>query len=135
MNKIIVTGRLVNDVDLKVSEKGVMFFNNSIAVKRDYKNQEGNYDSDFFNIVAFNSTAKYLGDYASKGDYILIEGTLGTRNYVNREGNKVYVTEISVQRSEILKKVNKTTQEETNVVVEDTTAIDFNDIDPADLPF
>lgn len=102
MNKVIELGRSVSDVELKQTSSGTSAVEFRIAVKRTYKNAEGKYDSDFFNCVAFNKTAERISKYVKQGDLIAIEGKLQTRNYTNREGNKVYVTEIVVENVEFL---------------------------------
>lgn len=139
-NKVVLTGNLTKEVELRVSEKGTMFFNNTIAVRKDFKNAQGEYDSDFINIVAFGNTAKYLGDYANKGDKIFVLGSIGTRNYTNKEGNKVYITEVNVESAEILRKSTKGMQTqpasvETAPTVDIGTEYDITDDEKFDLPF
>ena len=114
MNKVIEIGRSVSDVELKQTSSGTSVVEFRIAVKRTYKNAEGKYDSDFFNCVAFNKTAERIGKYVKQGDLIAIEGKLQTRNYTNREGRKVYITEIAVENVEFIqsKKQDDSTPEE-----------------------
>ena len=114
MNKVIEIGRSVSNVELKQTSSGTSAVEFSIAVKRTFKNANGQYDSDFFNCIAFNKTAELIGKYVKKGDMIGIEGKLQTRNYTNREGKKVYVTEIVVEQVEFLqsKKQDEPTFEE-----------------------
>lgn len=102
MNKVIEIGRSVSNVELKQTSSGTSAVEFSIAVKRTFKNANGQYESDFFNCIAFNKTAELIGKYVKKGDMIAIEGKLQTRNYTNREGKKVYVTEIVVEQVEFL---------------------------------
>jgi single-strand DNA-binding protein len=87
---------------LKQTSSGTSAVEFRIAVKRTYKNAEGKYDSDFFSCVAFNKTAELIGKYVKQGDMIGITGKLQTRNYTNREGKKVYKTEIVVEEVEFL---------------------------------
>lgn len=102
MNKVTEIGRATADVELKQTSTGTSAVEFRIAVKRTYKNAEGKYDSDFFSCVAFNKTAELIGKYVKQGDLIAISGKLQTRNYTNREGRKVYVTEIVVEDVEFL---------------------------------
>lgn len=74
----------------------------SLAVQRDYKNRSGEYDTDFFRCVAYQSSADYLGKYAKKGDMLAVSGALRQNTYENREGKKVSSVEISVSSVQIL---------------------------------
>lgn len=98
MNKIIITGRSTKDVELKVTPSGTNVATFSVAVKRAFKDNE----SDFFECVAYGKTAELVSKYIKKGDLFGIEGRLQTRNYTNKEGRKVYVTEIIVENVEFL---------------------------------
>mgnify|MGYP000843717785 FL=1 len=93
-NRVILSGNLVKDVEVKVTEgessKHVANF--SVAVQRP---QSKDAVADFINCVAWGQPADYLGSYGKKGSHITIEGELRTRNY-ERDGQKVYVTEIYV---------------------------------------
>lgn len=132
MNKVIEIGRSVKNVELKQTSSGTSAVEFSIAVKRTYKNANGQYDSDFFNCVAFGKTAELIGKYVKQGDLIAIDGKLQTRNYTNREGKKVYVTEIVVENVEFLqskKQDGQTPQIETD-------PFHFEEVDPEEgLPF
>lgn len=80
----------------------------SLAVQRDYKNAEGEYDTDFINLVAFSSNADFLLKYADKGDEILVDTTCRPRSYENTDGRKMYVVEFVIEGSKILRRANKT---------------------------
>lgn len=112
MNLVALTGRLVKDVEVKISANGTAVFGNTLAVQREYKNAEGEYESDFVNIVAFSNTAKFLADYSKKGDKISVAGRIQTRNYDGQDGKKVYVTEVVADRVEILTPKKEETKEE-----------------------
>lgn len=135
MNKVIEIGRATADVELKQTSSGTSAVEFRIAVKRTYKNAEGKYDSDFFNCVAFNKTAELIGKYVKQGDLIAIDGKLQTRNYTNREGKKVYVTEIVVEQVEFLQ--SKKSDGQAPSFEGDSFEIPkFEEVDPEeDLPF
>ena len=97
MNKVILIGRITKNIELKSTPNGKEVADFSIAVKRNYKNQNGEYEADFINCISFGKTAELLGKYTKKGDQIAIEGRINTRNYENKEGKKVYITEILVE--------------------------------------
>lgn len=102
MNKVIIIGRNTRDIELKQTLSGSSAIEFSIAVKRAFKNANGEVESDFFNCISYGKLAETISRYVKKGDQIGIEGRLQTRNYTNREGNKVYVTEIIVENCEFL---------------------------------
>ena len=102
MNKVVLIGRNVKDVELKQTSTGTPVAEFSIAVKRTFKSASGEYESDFFNCVAFKTTAELISKYVKKGDMVGVEGKLQTRNYTNKEGRKIYITEIIVEGVEFL---------------------------------
>lgn len=102
MNKIILTGRLTRDPELRKTTSGVAVTQFSLAVNRDFKNQEGEYEADFINCVAYRNLAETITKYVKKGDKLGVDGRLQIRNYDNSEGNKVYVSEVIVNGIEFL---------------------------------
>lgn len=102
MNKTILIGRNTKDIEQKQTTNGSTVVEFSIAVKRAFKNANGEYESDFFNCVAFSKLAETISKYVKKGDMVGVEGRLQTRNYTNKEGKKVYVTEIIVENVDFL---------------------------------
>lgn len=102
MNKVIIIGRNIRDIELKQTTSGISVAELSVAVKRPFKNANGENESDFFNCIGYSKLAETISRYVKRGDLIGIEGRLQTRNYTNREGNKVYVTEIIIESCEFL---------------------------------
>ncbi len=102
MNKVIEIGRSTKAVELKQTTSGTSVAELSIAVKREFKNASGEYESDFFNCIAYGKLAETISVYVKKGDMIGVVGRLQTRNYTNKEGRKIYVTEIIVETVEFL---------------------------------
>ena len=102
MNKIVLSGNLVKEIDLRSTGNGTSVVQNTIAVRNDYKNAKGENDSEFINIVAWKQTAEYLSKYASKGSKVLVEGRLRNRSYEKQDGTKGYVTEVIVEKVELL---------------------------------
>ena len=135
MNKIILIGRVTKDIELKTTTSGKSVISFTLAVNRDYKNAEGKYDADFINCVAFGQQAETISKYVNKGDKFGVTGKLATRNY-EKNGSKVYVTEVNVDGFEFLEsKKDKPT--ETGCYSNDNTD-DFEEIsgvDEEDLPF
>lgn len=101
MNKVILVGRIVKDpvVNENGGTKTAKF---SIAVQRDFKNKDGKYEADFPNCTAFGKTADLISTYFHKGSQIGIDGRISTGSYTNKEGNKVYTTEVLVKSVEFI---------------------------------
>ena len=137
MNKVIMTGRTTADVELKQTASGVPVAAFSIAVKRTFKNANGETESDFFNCVAYRNTAELISKYVGKGDLIAVDGRLQTRNYTNKESRKIYVTEIIVENVEFLQnKKDKQEQTEDRYDADPFAGAEFTAVDPdEDLPF
>lgn len=102
MNKIILIGRLVKEPELRQMPNGDSVLANTIAVNRDYTNQNGEREADFINFVAYRKTAELIAQYIHKGDGFGIEGALQTRSYEAQDGTKRYVTEVKVDKLEFL---------------------------------
>lgn len=96
MNKVCLIGRITKDPEIRYTANNIAVATFSLAINRTYKNANGEYDADFINCIAFRNTADLLGKYVHKGDQLGIEGHIQTRNYDDKDGKKVYVTEIVV---------------------------------------
>ena len=98
-NKVIMLGRITQDLELKTTPNGVSVLQFSIACDRRYQTKGEEKKSDFFNCVAWRNEAEFISKYWSKGRPILIEGELQNRSYDDKNGVKRYVTEIIVDRA------------------------------------
>lgn len=103
MNKVIIKGNLVKDVDIKTTPSEMKVARFVVATKRNTKNKDGNYDSDFISCVAFDNNADFIKNHFSKGSGILLEGNIRTGSY-ERDGEKIYTTDIAVERVEFVDK-------------------------------
>jgi len=97
MNKVILTGNLTHDIEVKATGNGKSVASGSIAVRREYKDPNGEYGTDFVNFVAWGYQADYLGQYARKGDRVEIVGRWQVRYYENDDGKKVRVDEVVIE--------------------------------------
>lgn len=136
MNKACIVGRLTKDVELRYStgEKATAFAKFAVAVNRKFKNKEGNYDADFINCSAIGTTAEFVGKYFSKGMAIGLTGEIRTGSYTNKDGIKVYTTEVLANEVEFVEKKNNTTTANNNDLKEMEEDI-FQPVDDEDLPF
>lgn len=86
MNIICLTGNLCKDVELKYTKNNKRYSENTIAVQKGNKNQNGEYETDFIDFVVFEQKAEYICDYAKKGNKIEINGKLRVDNWKDDEG-------------------------------------------------
>lgn len=114
MNRVCLNGRLTKDIDLRYTQNNVAVASFTLAVQRKFKNQNGDYESDFINCIAYKKTAELMNEYVKKGDLIGIEGRIQTRSYDDKNGKKVYVTEVMVESVDFLasKKEEKPAEKE-----------------------
>ena len=94
LNKVIVIGRLVRDPELRRTQSGTAVTSFRIAVDRGFKGRDGNSQADFFDVVAWQSTAEFVSKYFNKGSLIIIEGRLQSRDWTDKEGGKRVAIEI-----------------------------------------
>lgn len=94
LNHVIVMGRLVRDPELRRTQSGTAVTSVRIAVDRDFKDQSGEKQADFFDVVAWKSAAEFVAKHFSKGRMAVVEGRLQTREWTDRSGNKRVTTEI-----------------------------------------
>ena len=96
INTVVLTGRLTKDVDLKYTQSGTAVGQFNLAVNRSFKSAKGEQEVDFINCVIWRKAAENLANFVGKGTLIGVEGRLQTRNYENKQGQRVYVTEVVV---------------------------------------
>ena len=135
MNKVILSGRIASELELKTTPSAsVCSFR--LAVQRKFKNSEGKYDADFISCVAWRSNADFICKYFKKGEPIELVGNLQTRSYES-EGHKVFVTEVVVDETGFVlsnnKDENKSTQSETFAPIPNNGFVPVSADD--DLPF
>lgn len=98
LNQAILVGRLTSDLELQEKENGKQLVTLTLAVTRSYKNEEGSYDTDFIDVVLWNSIASNTAEYCRKGDMIGIKGRIQTSSYELEDGTKRKVTEIIAEK-------------------------------------
>ena len=96
MNKVMLIGRVTKDVDVDATPNGKKFARYTLAVDR---RGEG---ADFISCVAFEKGAEFAGKYLTKGTKIAVEGRIQTGSYTNRDGQKVYTTDVIVEQQEFV---------------------------------
>lgn len=162
INKAVLVGRLVRDPEYRTTPSGVQVATFTLAVNRTFTNQQGEREADYINCVVFRKTAENVNQYLSKGKLAGVDGRLQSRSYDNKEGQKVFVTEVvcdnvqflepkdsqngsnsyqngtSYQKGNNYTKNNQNVQQGQNKAKYDQQNNPFNngsDFDDTDLPF
>ena len=126
-------GRITKDVDAR-GDGNNMVARYSLAVDRRFKNKDGEYDTDFINIVAFGKSAEFASKYFAKGMKVVITGRIQTGSYTNKDGQKVYTTDVVAEDQEFAES-KKSSGGETESSGQKTKEVssddDFMNIDPS----
>lgn len=112
INNVVLVGRLTKDPDLKYTSSGSAVASFTLAVNRNFTNQNGNREADFINCVIWRKPAETMANYAHKGTLLGVVGRIQTRSYDNQQGERVYVTEVVCENFQLLE--SKSTNETRN---------------------
>ena len=139
INRVVLVGRITKDPILRKTPNGTSVVSFTIACNRRIK-QEGQPDADFINCVAWNKTADFMVQYVKKGALLGLEGRIQTRSYDDKDGKRVYITEVvadSVQFLESKKQAENVQNEAyTAPVMQNNECADYAaDIETDDLLF
>lgn len=114
LNRAILTGRLTRDPELRYTASGTAVVQATIAVDRQFKNQQGEREADFINLVIWRKAAENFANFTHKGSLVGIDGRIQTRTYENKQGQRVYVTEINVDSFSLLEPRQENNQQPNN---------------------
>ena len=108
MNKVTLVGRLTKDPETRYStgENAMAVTRFSVAVNRRFKNKDGIYEVDFPNCVCYGQTAEFVSKYFKMGMAIGLTGRIQTGSYTNKDGQKVYTTDVVVEETEFVERKN-----------------------------
>ena len=112
INNVVLVGRMTRDAELRYTPQNQAVATFTLAVNRNFKNQNGEREADFINVVIWRQQAENLANWAKKGALIGITGRIQTRNYENQQGQRVYVTEVVADNFQLLE--NRNQQEQVN---------------------
>ncbi|TPR53182.1 single-stranded DNA-binding protein [Apilactobacillus kunkeei] len=137
INRTVLTGRLTDDIDLRYTPSGSAVGNFRLAVNRRFTNQNGEREADFINCVVWKKTAENLANFTHKGTLIGVDGRIQTRTYDDKDGKKVYITEVVVEQFALLepRQDNQVQQPQQNNMSPFDNPSDQVDITDDDLPF
>jgi len=102
INNVVLVGRLTRDPELRYTNSNVANVTFTLAVNRNFTNQQGQREADFINVVIWRKSAEVLAQYAKKGTLLGVTGRIQTRNYENQQGQRVYVTEVVADNFQLL---------------------------------
>ncbi len=102
MNKAFLVGHLTKDPDLRYLSDNTAVANFTIAINRTYANQSGDREADFINVVVWRKQAENVKKYLAKGSLVGVDGRIQSRSYDDKDGKKVYVTEVVADNVQFL---------------------------------
>lgn len=124
MNRVMLIGRLTAKPELRYTNANVPFARFTIAVNRQFNNQDGNREADFINIIAWRKQAEVICNYFDKGNQIAIEGRIQTGSYDDKDGNKRYTTDVVLDQFHF---IESRAQRENGVSNNNVTPYDYQD--------
>ena len=116
LNQVILIGRLVKKPELKESDKKVSYIKATLAVQSDFKNKDGNYDTEFFEFTTFGKNAENTAKYCEKGSLLNIVGSLNNNIYTDKNGVKHYQMSVIANKVSFLSKGTKKEEKESEDV-------------------
>ena len=134
LNNIILQGRLTRSPEMKATENGVSRAKFTLACEQDYKNPNGERDTDFFDVVAWRNTADFVQRYFTKGQMAVVKGRLQTQQWTAQDGSKRKTVQIVADNVYFCGKDNGNTSqtEEEPAAVEESG---FTPVEIEELPF
>ena len=124
INTAVIMGRLTADPELKTTASGLSVLSFSVAVERNYQKEGEEKAVDFINVVAWRKTAEFVSKYFHKGSMIAVEGSIQTRKYEDKDGNKRTAVEILANTVSFWGKEASSTPAESTPLTDTDTADD-----------
>ena len=130
MNKVVLIGRLTRDPELRYTGSNTPVATFTLAVNRNFSNQQGEREADFINIVVWRKQAENVKNFMTQGSQVAVEGRIQTRSYDDKDGQKRYVTEVVADNVEFLgsKNSSNTNTKGSSSKNADPTPYDFGDM-------
>lgn len=136
LNSIVLQGRLTRDPEMKATASGISCATFTLACEQDYKNPNGERDTDFFDVVAWRNTGDFVQRYFRKGQQAVVKGRLQTRQWTADDGSKrktVQIVADSVYFSGIANEGGNTSQAKDEPAPVESAA--YTPVETDDLPF
>lgn len=137
INNVVLIGRLTRDAELRYTPSNIAVATFNLAVNRNFKNDNGDREADFINVVMWRQQAENFANWVKKGNLVGITGRIQTRSYDNQQGQRVYVTEVVAETFQLLEKRDNSANQSN---IEEQMPANFGatnplDISDNDLPF
>ena len=134
MNSVQLLGRLTRDPDVRYTDGGSTIARFSLAVDRRFK-REGGETADFINCIAFGKTAEFIEKYCHKGMKVALNGRIQTGSYTDKDGKKVYTTDVIAENVEFCESKGNSTNNESSAPEQDGDFMNVPDGIDEELPF
>lgn len=141
MNKVLLIGNVTRDLELKTTASGISVCAFDIAVKRRFKDESGEAQTDFFHVITWRGLAENCATYLHKGSKVAVGGSLQNRSYDAKDGSKRTVTEILADEVEFLTKADNASESGQGSAqtgqqpAPKKSVSELEPVDPDDLPF
>ena len=134
MNSVQLIGRLTRDPEVRYTDGGLSIAIFILAVERRFKQENGAY-ADFINVVSFGKTAEFIEKYFHKGMKVALNGRIQTGSYTDKDGKKVYTTDVIAENVEFCESKGNSTNNETSAPAQDGDFMNVPDGIDEELPF
>ena len=131
INNVVLVGRMTRDAELRYTPSNQAVAAFTLAVNRNFKNQDGEREADFINVVIWRQQAENLANWVKKGALIGVTGRIQTRSYDNQQGQRVYVTEVVAESFQLLESRGQQSNSQDSSFGNSSSM----DIQDEDLPF
>ncbi|HEM3710624.1 TPA: single-stranded DNA-binding protein [Streptococcus suis] len=131
INNVVLVGRMTRDAELRHTPSNQAVATFTLAVNRNFKNQDGEREADFVNCVIWRQQAENLANWVKKGALIGVTGRIQTRSYDNQQGQRVYVTEVVAESFQLLESRGQQSNSQDSSFGNSSSM----DIQDEDLPF
>ncbi|HFI0084952.1 TPA: single-stranded DNA-binding protein [Streptococcus suis] len=131
INNVVLVGRMTRDAELRYTPSNQAVATFTLAVNRNFKNQDGEREADFINCVIWRQQAENLANWVKKGALIGVTGRIQTRSYDNQQGQRVYVTEVVAESFQLLESRGQQSNSQDSSFGNSSSM----DIQDEDLPF
>lgn len=137
INNVVLVGRIARDPELRYTPQNTAVATFTLAVNRRFKNAQGEREADFINCVIWRQPAENLANWAKKGSLVGITGSIQVRNYENKDGQRVYVTEVLSDNFQMLESNSNKTEKGKTKSNQDKNPFAGSpmDVSDDDLPF
>ena len=133
INNVVLVGRLTKKPELKFTTTGTKYTQFTVAVQRNFKNKDGEYEADFINCLMWRTAAENFVKFTDKGSLVGIEGRIQTRSY-DKDGKPVYITEVLADGFSLLE-TKKVVEARSNQPVFNSNEAEPIEFSEDDLPF